>query len=430
MALGMLCGMQALRERLTLTNTLSRQKELFRSRETGVARIFTCGPSTYRRPHIGNYRSFMYEDLLVRYLEYLGYTVHRVINFTDVEDKTVSEAAEAGESIQAITGAVQDHFFQETELLKIKLPPRIPRATESVDTAVRMIQKLVSDGHAYEHEGKYYFRPATARNFGRLYGLDLRRMPKRSVRFGFDTYEGRRWNLGDFVLWHPEDKGGVMPEGSSWDTEIGRGRPGWNIQDPAMIVENLGNQIDIQCGGIDNLFRHHDYNIAVMEAYTGADFANVFLHGEHLFIDGEVMSKSAGNVTYPEHLLAQGYEARHLRYVLMSVHYRTRMNFTAEAMAEAAAFVDSLRDRIASVLDSTAIPEHAAGLPELPHDHPAIQLVTAFEAHMGDDLSAANALAAVDEVLTATESATPDESARVHLAQAIRNIDEVLQILR
>ncbi|MFP4508623.1 MAG: class I tRNA ligase family protein [Spirochaetaceae bacterium] len=421
--------MQSTRECLTLTNTLGRKKELFRPREAGTVRIFTCGPSTYRRPHIGNYRSFTYEDLLVRYLEYLGYTVHRVINFTDVEDKTVSEAAGAGESIQAITGSVQDHFFDETALLKLKLPEKIPRATESVETAVRMIQKLVADGFAYEHDGKYYFRPVSVKNFGRLYGLDTRRMPKRSVRFGFDTYEGRRWNLGDFVLWHPEHRGGVMPEGSSWDTVIGRGRPGWNIQDPAMIIENLGDQIDIQCGGIDNLYRHHDYNIAVMEAYTGKDFARYFLHGEHLYIDGEVMSKSAGNVTYPEHLIDAGYEPRHLRYMLMSVHYRSRMNFTAEAMKSTAAFLDTLRARINDVVQAERLPDEPGDLPELPPEHPATQLSSAFEEGMNDDLSAGRAIDSVNAVLARLSPASLDDTTRRHIAQSLRNMDEVLQIL-
>ncbi|TVQ27307.1 MAG: hypothetical protein EA383_02835 [Spirochaetaceae bacterium] len=426
----MLHGMRTARECLTLTNTLGRRKELFRSREPGIVRIFTCGPSTYRRPHIGNYRSFTYEDLLVRYLEYLGYTVHRVINFTDVEDKTVSEAAEAGESIQAITGAVQEHFFSETGLLRLKLPERIPRATESVDTAVRIIRKLCDDGYAYEHNGKYYFRPTKAKRFGHLYGLDTRRMPQRSVRFGYDTYEGRRWNLGDFVLWHPEDQGGVMPEGSSWETKLGRGRPGWNIQDPAMIVENLGDQIDIQCGGIDNLFRHHDYNIAVMEAYTGKEFARFFLHGEHLFIDGEVMSKSAGNVTYPGHLLEAGFDAHHIRYMLMSVHYRSRMNFTDDGMRAAAAFLDGLRERVKSTVAPNEIPADPLPLPDLEQPHPARRLTDTFERAMNDDLSAAQALRAIDELLADPELGELDSDAQSLVAQAFRNIDEVLQILR
>ncbi len=197
-----------------------------------------------------------------------------------------------------------------------------------------------------------------------------------------------------------------------------------------MIVENLGDQIDLQCGGIDNLFRHHDYNIAVMEAYTGKEFARYFLHGEHLFIDGEVMSKSAGNVTYPEHLLEAGFDAHHIRYMLMSVHYRSRMNFTDDGMRGAAAFLDGLRDRVKSIVAPVGIPADPSPLPDLEETHPARRLTETFEQAMNDDLSAARAVLAIDELLAGSQPGELDAEARSLTAQALRNIDEVLQILR
>ncbi|MFP4643437.1 MAG: class I tRNA ligase family protein [Spirochaetales bacterium] len=420
---------------LSLRNTLTGALEAFESREPGVVRIFTCGPSTYRRPHIGNYRSFLYEDLLVRYLEYLGYTVHRVINFTDVEDKTVTEAAARGESIGAVTSRVQEKFFEESELLQLKLPESIPRATESVDEAVRIIQALTQKGYAYEHAGKYYFDASRVKGFGRLFGLDTSRWPSRRVRFGRDTYEGRRWNLGDFVLWHGEEAGGTLPEGSVWETEIGRGRPSWNVQDPAMIVSNLGDQIDIQCGGIDNLYRHHDYNIAVMEAYSGREFARYFLHGEHLVVNSEVMSKSKGNVLYPEHILGNGYLPVHLRYFLLHEHYRSKLNFTWEYFGETVARIDRLRNAVAGVIEQI-VPDRSRQ-PDLGLDEPgserentaAGELRTAFEDSMNADLSAGAAIEAIERFVSQLKVSDLDVNDRLAVSEVLARAQQVLRVL-
>lgn len=420
---------------LSLTNSLSGALETFESREPGEVRIFTCGPSTYRRPHIGNYRSFLYEDVLVRYLEYLGYTVYRVINFTDVEDKTVTEAAERGESIGAVTSRVQERFFEESETLGLKLPEQIPRATQSVDTAVEIIQALTDKGYAYEHGGKYYFDASRVKGFGRLYGLDTSRWPKKRVRFGRDTYEGRRWNLGDFVLWHGEEAGGTLPEGSVWSTAIGRGRPSWNIQDPAMIVANLGDQIDIQCGGVDNIYRHHDYNIAVMEAYSGREFARYFLHGEHLVVDSEVMSKSKGNVLYPEHILGKGYLPVHLRYFLLHEHYRSKLNFTWNYFDESVARIDRLRDRIASLIGRTVADQgkqQSLGFDEPESDRQnaaAEELRGAFEASMNEDLSAGAAIEAIERFVSGAAVSKMDANDRHAVSGVMARAQHVLGVL-
>jgi len=326
---------------LYLTNTLSRKKERFESREMGTVRLFTCGPSTYSRAHIGNYRTFLYEDVLQRYLEYLGYHVDRVINVTDIEDKAIAEAREQRISLKELTGPVEGRFFKEIDLLAIKLPRYIPRGSTCTDQAVHLIKILLDRGYAYRHEKDVFYDPLKFQGFGKLFGLDMSRWPKKKRRFRKDTYPGQRWNLGDFILWHGSESNGV-----SWDTEIGKGRPSWNIQDPAIITKNLGYTIDIACGGVDNLFRHHDYTIAIMEAISGESFSPYWLHGEHVLVKGRKMSKSSGNIVYLENLLEQGYTPGYIRFFLTYRHYRERLDFTMENLEKAAGILVSIKEMI------------------------------------------------------------------------------------
>ena len=225
------------------------------------------------------------------------------------------------------------------DLLRLKLPDPIPRSSTSVDQAVKLIRVLLDKGFAYRHENNIFFDPLKFKGFGKLSRLDMSRWPKEKRRFRRDTYPGRRWNLGDFILWHGYREGDAV----FWDTEIGRGRPSWNIQDPAMVTKHLGYTIDISCGGIDNLYRHHDYNIAVIEAASGEEFARYWIHGEHLLVNGKKMSKSLGNIIYPDDLVANGKTGQHLRFYLMYRHHRKRLNFTAASFQEASNMLDSLR---------------------------------------------------------------------------------------
>jgi cysteinyl-tRNA synthetase len=325
---------------LKLFNTMSRTEEDFKPREANKeVKIFTCGPSIYRRPHIGNYRTFLYEDILLRYLEYLGYEVKRIINFTDVEDKTIVEAENQNKSLEEITENVATHFYDETKLLGIKLPPTIPRSSTSVNEAARICKELIDKGYAYRHGGSVFFDPLKFKGFGKLFHLDMSRWPKKRVRFKKDTYSGRRWNLGDFILWHGYRDGDT----AVWDTVIGRGRPSWNVQDPAMILKHLGPTVDINCGGIDNIYRHHDYNIAVMESLSGKEYAKYYLHGEHLVVDGKPMSKSRGNILYPEDMLKAGVKPYHLRFFLIYTHYRKKLNFNAGNFQKTSRLLDDFR---------------------------------------------------------------------------------------
>ena len=411
---------------LRLYNTMSRSKENFRPLKEGEVKIFTCGPSTYRRPHIGNYRTFLYEDILVRYLEYLGYEVKRTINLTDVEDKMLEEAVALGKKPEQIAAEVAEHFHRETEILRIKLPPKIPRASTSIDQAVHLIQELLKKGLAYWHENKVFFDPLKFKGFGKLFRLDMSKWPKQKVRFKKDTYNGRRWNRGDFVLWHGYQEGDL----SYWDTELGRGRPSWNIQDPAMVTESLGFQIDINCGGIDNIYRHHDYNIAVIESLSGKEYANYYLHGEHLVIDGRTMSKSLGNIRYPEDLLNRHIQTHHLRFFLIYTHYRRKLNLTDTSLTRSAEYIDAIRSLIRKLVQQ---PGPASN--RNPGDPPAKKVIEGirrcFESQMNDDLSVGRGVDGIYKMLRKLESSffplTP-EAVR-QLTTELSAIDTVLQVL-
>ena len=329
--------------KLLLENTLTRNKDPFEPRRGKEVRLFTCGPSVYNLPHIGNYRTYLYEDVLERILEALGYRVTRVINFTDIEDKALTEARSQGvKDISELTRPNEKQFFKDAQALGIRLPDKIPRSSTSVDQAVRLIKLLLERGNAYRHQGDVFFDPLTFKGFGRLYGLDMSRWPSRKVRFRKDTYPGQRWNLGDFILWHGKKKDDTF----FWDSAIGPGRPAWNIQDPAMISQEMGYELDICCGGVDNLYRHHDYNIAVMESLSGNTLAPFWLHGEHLLVEGAKMSKSKGNIVYPEELFKKGWPPDFLRFFLLSVHYRSSLDLNTVSIEKAWSRFQRLRNLV------------------------------------------------------------------------------------
>lgn len=407
----------------SLVNSLSRKQEPFEPREAGHVKIFTCGPSIYRRPHLGNYRSFLYEDTLVRYLEYLGYQVQRVINFTDVEDKAISEAEEAGKSVADLTEPIAQRFIEEGQLLRLKVPDYIPRSSTSVDQAVKVIKHLMERGMAYEADNQVFYNAEGFRGFGALYGLDPRRWPQTRRRFSKDTYPGKRWNLGDFVLWH----GDVKSNQAVWETELGRGRPAWNVQDAAMITKHLGYQVDIACGGIDNIYRHHDYNIAVIEGASGKDYARYWLHGEHLFVDGQKMSKSLGNVVYPDTLLEKGYSAEQIRFFLIYGYYRDRLNLTMDDLAETSRILSALHEKLQALRSGS----RTAG--PAPSAEPVNAMVDEFEAAMNDDMHVRRAVDAViryvDELYRRHQAGDLDETTRSAFTAATERINSVLQVL-
>ncbi|MFP4377454.1 MAG: class I tRNA ligase family protein [Spirochaetales bacterium] len=410
---------------LVLRNTLTNRMELFSPRKRGEVRIFTCGPSVYRMPHIGNYRTFLYEDVLLRYLEYLGYDVRRTINFTDVEDKTISTAEEEGKEVIQVTTPVVERFFEESKLLGIKLPDYIPRSSTSVDEAVEIIETLIEKGHAYRHDGNVYFDPLTYEGFGEVYGLDMSRWPKKKVRFSQDTYNGQRWNLGDFILWHGAEADRLI----YWDTKIGKGRPSWNVQDPAMIKQTLGFELDIHCGGIDNLWRHHDYNRAVMETAGGVEFCRYWLHGEHLIVNGEKMSKSKGNVIYPTDLKKRGCDGKHIRFLLIYGHYRDKLNVTDEIIEARCSQITELQEHVDALLSRSGDP--APSSPRM--EQAAAEIVPLFEHAMNNDLHVQGAIdevkGVVDELHKLSGGNALPASVQKSAEDGLRKIDNVLRVI-
>ncbi len=357
--------------------------DVFVPNENGKVKMFTCGPSIYQPAHLGNYRTFLFEDILLRYLEYSGYDVERTLNFTDIEDKTILEAKKNLTGIFTLTNSCAAKFFMDIAELGIKKPTHNPGSSTSVDMAVKIIEMLLQNGHAYWHKGNVYFDIRSFKYFGKLSRLQRSDWPAKIRRFHKDTYPGNNWNIGDFVLWH----GHRTEEGLSWESPLGRGRPSWNIQDPAMLCDTLGPTVDIWCGGEDNLVRHHDYNIAVMESVTGKKLSSYWLHGAHLLVEGKKMSKSRGTVIYPENLLSKGYSGKEIRFFLIYGHYRKRLNFTCKSMEQK---TQRLRDLLVNIdklkRSSSDKNSGSTGASEL-----IKEIIPTFNSHMDNDLDVLSA---------------------------------------
>lgn len=416
---------------LEVFNTLSRQIEQFRPRENGKVRMFTCGPSVYRQPHIGNYRTFLYEDLLQRYLEYLGYDVTRLISLTDIEDKAIVEAEKEHVSVKELAERNRRIFLRDSELLRIKSPTysacMMACSSTAVEEAAKLIKNLLEKDCAYyyKHKGRRnaYYDPLKFEDFGKLSKLDMSKWPRKKRRFHKDTYPGNRWNRGDFILWHGYKEG----DADYWDTEIGKGRPAWNIQDAATITKYLDFPVDIACGGIDNLARHHDYTIAIVEGVSGEEFAHYWFHGQHLFVDGKKMSKSKGNVYYPSDLVRMGYTGEHIRFFLIYGHYRKRLNFTLKKMKRASQKLDLFKNLVRSL--EKAKSEESSGKAKNLVDY----LILAFEKNMNNDLNVKDAFDTLFSTLKKLDNLRKRGKLSYKDARTatdkIRKIDNVLQII-
>jgi len=315
-------------------NTYSRRIEEFEARDSAghAVSIYTCGPTVYSRAHIGNFRAYIFEDLLQRHLELRGYKVHRVMNITDVDDKTIRGAREAKVPLAKFTEQFKQAFVEDSETLRIKRADEFPAATNQryVDRMIDMIRELIARGLAYQADDKsVYFRINKFPNYGKLAHFDLTQLQS-TGRVKHDEYD--KEHIGDFALWKAwdEEDGDVK-----WASPWGPGRPGWHIECSAMATALLGDQIDIHCGGVDNIFPHHEAEIAQSEGVTGKKFVRYWLHCAHLLVDGQKMAKSLGNFYTVPDVLAKDYTGRELRYALLRVHYRVPLNFTWEGMKEA-----------------------------------------------------------------------------------------------
>jgi cysteinyl-tRNA synthetase len=338
---------------LQFFNTFSRQIEEFEPRDPSARpiRMYTCGPTVYSRAHIGNFRAYIFEDLLQRHLELRGYKIHRVMNITDVEDKTIRGAREAGVPLQKFTEQFKEAFFEDADTLRIKRANEYPAATDQhyITRMIEMISALISKGLAYQADDKsVYFRINKFPDYGKLAHFDLTQLQS-TGRVKHDEYD--KEHIGDFALWKAWDEadGDVK-----WDSPWGLGRPGWHIECSAMSTALLGDQIDIHCGGVDNIFPHHEAEIAQSEGVTGKKFVRYWLHCAHLLVDGQKMAKSLGNFYTAPDVLAKGYTGRELRYALLRVHYRVPLNFTWEGMNEARESLGRIGEWLARLREVTA----------------------------------------------------------------------------
>jgi cysteinyl-tRNA synthetase len=403
---------------LRLFNTFGKQIETFQPVNKEIVTVFTCGPSVYQRSHVGNFRTFLFEDLVVRYLEYLGYQVARGMNFTDIEDKAIKEAEKRKTSVKAITDQNIETFLEEIQGLRMKKPDFLPRASEAVDRAVEIIERLVDLKIAYWHDGNCYFDPLKYPGFGELYGLDMQKWPKHKKRFHKDTYPGMRWNLGDFVLWHGYKEGDT----AFWDTRIGKGRPAWNIQDPSMISRHFDETLSLYCGGIDNLVRHHDYTRAVLESILPYPMARYWLHCHHLHVDGKKMSKSIGNILYTDNLLKKGYDLSEIRFFLIYGHYRKKLNYSDKRM-------QSVTERLKKFKEQVKKIEDRAGSTTDADTETARKINEAFQERMDNDLDVKGAFDAVSDLVSRIDirNLTPTDASGVN--KVLKEVDKVLQVI-
>jgi cysteinyl-tRNA synthetase len=328
-------------------NTLTRRKEKFTPIEPEKVRMYTCGPTVYDYAHIGNFRAFLFEDLLKRWLEYRGYTVTHVMNLTDVDDKTIKGSQKQQISLKQFTAHYTKAFFEDITALNIKPADHYPKATSHIPEMTALIKTLIKKGYAYKsQDGSIYYAIKKFKNYGKLSHIKVAEL-KAGARVKTDEYT--KEEAQDFALWKtwtPED-GNVF-----WETELGKGRPGWHIECSAMSMRYLSETFDIHCGGIDNMFPHHENEIAQSEAATGKKFVNYWLHNEHLMVEGRKMAKKFGNFYTLRDLLKRGYDPIVIRYLLLSTHYRAQFNFTFEGLDAARAAVERLRNFVRRLQDA------------------------------------------------------------------------------
>ncbi len=369
---------------LRFYNTLTQSVAEFTPLQDNEVRMYTCGPTVYNYAHIGNLRTFTFEDVLRRWLGARGYKLKHVMNITDVEDKIIRNAAAQGKSIYEYTAIYYQAFLEDMATLRLQTPEHIVKATDCIDDMAAAIEELRKKGFTYESDGSVYYRIAKFPEYGKLSHSDFSGNVA-GARVDVDEYE--KADARDFVLWKAKREGEV-----SWKEPIGEGRPGWHIECSVMAMKYLGETLDIHAGGVDLIFPHHENEIAQSEAITGKPFARFWLHAEHLSIDWQKMSKSLGNIYTLRDIVGMGYAPEALRYLLASVPYRSKLNFTFENLDAAKASIERLRNFEWRLRNQ----KFAEGLSEAIADRTKAA-IAAFEESLDDDLNTAEALAAVFE---------------------------------
>ncbi|HEX5424679.1 MAG TPA: cysteine--tRNA ligase [Candidatus Acidoferrales bacterium] len=405
---------------ILLHNTLTNRLEPLQPLHPGEVRIYTCGPTVYDFAHIGNFRTFVFQDVLRRFLRQRGYRVLQVMNLTDVDDRIIQNAAAAKIGIREYTEKYVKAFLDDMDALHLERPEEIVRATDHVDDMVALIERLREKGVTYEREGSIYYSIAKFPHYGQLSKIDMTGI-QAGARVDVDRYE--KADARDFALWKAPKPGEHF-----WETRIGPGRPGWHIECSTMAMKYLGDTLDIHTGGIDLAFPHHENEIAQSEAATGHQFVRLWLHAEHLIIDGEKMSKSLGNFFTLRDLFAKGQKPSTIRFLLLSVPYRRQLNFTNDGLTQAANSVERMRNFMTRIRQSN-FPEGS---------NPAMQARAeaaerAFDAGLADDLNTAVALAAVFDLIrdvnTEIDKGALRQQDAVRIVASMEKSDEILNLL-
>ena len=406
---------------LKLKNTLTRTQEEFKPLEGNTVRMYACGPTVYDYGHIGNFRTFVAVDVLRRYLKYLGYKVHHVMNITDVDDKIIRNVLESGKSLEEYTGFYTQEFLKDCGALNIERPEEMPRATGHIPEMIELMNRLAGSKHTYSSDGSLYYSIGTFPGYGKLSGLKLEGNIS-GARVDVDEYE--KADARDFVLWKEPKE----PREPRWPSPFGEGRPGWHLECSAMSMKYLGESFDIHCGGVDLIFPHHENEIAQSEGATGKPFVRFWVHAEFLLVEGEKMAKSKGNFYTIRDLLGKGYTADAIRYLLLSVPYRTQLNFTLDGLRSAESSLERLRNFRLRMND----------FGEQSGSHPRVQEVGSraregFEKGMNDDLNTSEALASVFELVREVNIAIDGNEFgaddRTLVLEFLTRVDSVLGVL-
>src|SRR5499427_3860927 len=393
---------------LKLYNTLTSRVEEFQPLNPQEARMYVCGPTVYDYAHIGNFRTFLFVDLLRRYIKHKGYRLRHVMNITDVDDKIIARAVENKKSLREFTDQYIQFFFEDFDALGAERPEEILRATDHIPEMVEIIKRLDANHHTYQSDGSTYFRIGSFEKYGRLSKMKFEgNVAGASERVDADEYD--KENVRDFVLWKAAKEGEPF-----WETELGKGRPGWHIECSAMSMKSLGETFDIHAGGVDLIFPHHENEIAQSEGATGKTFARYWVHAEFLMVEGQKMSKKLGNFFTYRDLIAKGHTPRAIRYLLLSAPHHKQLNFTLEGMRGAETVVTRLNNFKRSLTEF----EPGAG------SSPAVaELIEGsrrrFEEALDDDLNTAGALAAIHDFARETNIAMKEKSIKADDQKAL-----------
>ncbi len=403
-------------------NTLHRKKEEFFPMDNKHVKLYTCGPTVYNFAHIGNFRAYIFEDLLKRFLLYKGYKVTQVMNLTDIEDKIINAIRGKNITANEYTQKYKDSFFNDLDTLGIHKAEVFPAATEHIPEMVKMIQVLLNKGIAYKTEDdSVYFKVSAYPEYGKLANLNIEEMQKGN-RVENDEYE--KEELRDFALWkgYKEEDGNVF-----WETELGKGRPGWHIECSAMSSKYLGNHFDIHCGGVDNIFPHHENELAQSQAATGEKFVNYWMHCEHLIVDGKKMSKSLNNFYSLQYILDQGYTPEAIRLTLLSTHYKQKLNFTFEKVKTSEKNIRRIKDFYSSLNN---FEEHIVPVFE--------KLISSthnkFDSFLSDDLNISGAIGTIfnmiKEVNSYLKKGKISKKDVSDIQEFLRKVDTILNVCK